>query len=630
MVGLAGHVDHGKTALVQALTGINCDRLPEERERGMTTDLGFAHRKIGEVDLAFIDVPGHERYQPNAVCGLFGCSAVALVVAADEGMCAQTVEHMEICRLLHCAPVIPVITKIDRVESGFWAERAEAIHRHLRQAIPHVQPPALVSAKTGHGMDALVARLVAEASRKPPLDGGGVRLPIDRAFSLRGAGVVVAGTLRSGTLKSGAEVRLMPGDYPVRVKSLERYGRECAAARAPTRVSVLLGGVGRDQLERGHELTSAGVAYVSRAVLVELRFANGQLFAKRRYPVRCFINAAQVMGIARPVDRDGDRMVASVMLVAPITATRGDRVLLCEQASRRVIGGGRIVDPHWTTRPKGARTRLKGWLGGLDDAVYGWIDEAAESGMSTRELARLSNATVVELDNVLSKMQTSGHVECLDRAAGDDVWISDRTRKRVQCEATEVLEKHSRSSVTPWLSKAALTSALARRSSERAPAWVAMLVGSGVLHSRGPLIAVADAARAFQETEDRVRSAIDALSSVVRPIGAGEVSAAAGLDIVTIRAVGANLSSIGDLHATAEGSFVSAAALDRLVRTCVSSELSEFRVCDFTAAMKMTRKHAIPLLELLDSVGVTRRIGDRRLLLVSPNKNSEAPGDWCR
>ena len=257
VVGTAGHIDHGKSALVQALTGTDPDRLKEERERGITIDLGFAHRELGDTNFAFVDVPGHERFIKNMLAGVGGIDLVLLVVAADESVMPQTREHFDICRLLDIPAGIVALTKADLVDGDGLGVAELEVRELLAGSFLEAAPIVPVSSRTGKGLDELRAALIAASNLAPTRSAEGVtRLPIDRVFTMKGFGTVVTGTLVSGRLRAEEELILEPGGRVVTVRGIQVHGRRTVEAVAGERSAVNLGGVDVADVERGQVLVA--------------------------------------------------------------------------------------------------------------------------------------------------------------------------------------------------------------------------------------------------------------------------------------------------------------------------------------------------------------------------------------
>src|SRR5947207_15806477 len=267
VVGTAGHIDHGKSALVRALTGTDPDRLKEEKARGITIDLGFAHQVIGDINFAFVDVPGHERFVKNMLAGVGGIDVVVLVVAADESVMPQTREHFDICRLLHVSAGLVALTKVDLADPEILELTRLEVRELVAGSFLEAAPIVPVSAKTGDGLDDLRAALVEVSRRTPARAGRGVtRLPIDRVFSMKGFGTVVTGTLVSGRVAVDQEFVLAPADKhaTVKVRGVQVHGQKQPAALAGNRTAVNLSGVDVADVSRGQSIVTPGAFEVTR------------------------------------------------------------------------------------------------------------------------------------------------------------------------------------------------------------------------------------------------------------------------------------------------------------------------------------------------------------------------------
>ncbi|HXU46458.1 MAG TPA: selenocysteine-specific translation elongation factor, partial [Thermoanaerobaculia bacterium] len=360
VVGTAGHIDHGKTSLVRALTGIDCDRWAEEKARGITIDLGFAHLREGDLQIGFVDVPGHERFLHNALAGLGGIRAMLLVVAADEGVKPQTREHLAVCSLLGIPHGLVALTKIDLVSADL-RELAQLEVEELLAGTPFAGSPVLpVSSTTGEGIPELRAALVALAEQAP--EGGNAegsegldrpaRLPIDRAFHLKGLGVVVTGTLASGRVRPGDTLEVLPGGAAVRVRSIQVHGEPREVASAGERTSLQITGLPLEALGRGLTLAEPGALSASSRLLARFELLPDAPAAISGFvPIRLHLYASEIHGRLRPLDPNemlpGERGLAEIRLAAPVVAVRGDRFVVRRPSPAATLGGGEILDPRW-------------------------------------------------------------------------------------------------------------------------------------------------------------------------------------------------------------------------------------------------------------------------------------------
>jgi len=355
IVGTAGHIDHGKTALLQALTGQQGDRRREERERGITIDLGYVYADLGEGSLTgFIDVPGHERFVHNMLAGASGIDCVLLVVAADDGVMPQTREHLAIVELLGIRRALVALTKIDRVEQERIAEVEQQIEDLLATGPLASAPIFPVSSIRGDGIDALRTALIEEAARTAARsDSGHFRQAIDRAFSVTGTGVVVTGTAFAGRVRIGDELLLGPTGKRVRVRGLHAQNREANEAHAGQRVALNLAGerLAVEQIHRGDWLLHPSLHAPTQRIDIDFQLLPGEAHELKHWtPVHVHLGAQDVTArVALLEDASlapGERAFAQLLLNAPSHAVHGDRIVLRDQSAQRTLGGGRVLRTH--------------------------------------------------------------------------------------------------------------------------------------------------------------------------------------------------------------------------------------------------------------------------------------------
>ncbi|NLE76690.1 MAG: selenocysteine-specific translation elongation factor [Chloroflexi bacterium] len=354
VIGTAGHVDHGKSTLVLTLTGIDPDRLQEEKQRQMTIDLGFAWLTLPSGErVGIVDVPGHKDFIKNMLAGVGGIDAALLIVAADEGVMPQTREHLFILDVLQVRHGVVALTKIDMVDDQDWLELVEAdLHEVLEATTLHDAPIVHVSAKTGQGVPELIAALdqVLQAAA-PRRDVGRPRLPVDRIFTVAGFGTVVTGTLVDGSLQVGQEVELQPSGVRTRIRGLQSYKQKVDLAQPGSRVAVNLVGSPREQVARGEVLTTPGWLRATRLVDVWLEYQSETLAPlKHGQPVEVFCGSAESLGRVRLLDaeqlRPGQGGWAQLRLESPMALVRGDRFIIRRPSPSETVGGGLIVQPH--------------------------------------------------------------------------------------------------------------------------------------------------------------------------------------------------------------------------------------------------------------------------------------------
>src|SRR5712691_11589735 len=480
IVGTAGHIDHGKTALVRALTGVDADRLPEEKRRGITIDLGFADLDLGDVQIGFVDVPGHERFVKNMLAGAHGIDVVALVIAADESVMPQTREHFDICRLLGIRQGLLVITKKDLVEEDLLQlVRAEA-QEFVAGSFLEGAPIITVSSRTGDGIEELKTALRVTGQQVPSRSSDFVtRLPIDRSFTMRGFGAVVTGTLIAGEISEGEELELLPvggrvsapsltvGFLPgtrVRVRGVQVHGAPVARAFAGQRTAINLGGVEVAEIERGMTLTLPGRLRPTQIVDVQVQMlADAPRALRSRQRVRVHLGAAEVFARVRVLEegseiKPGKNGFAQLRFESPVVAALGDRFILRSYSPSRTIGGGKILDAfamkHRTKEVTAVRARLKVLLGsdraaqlssfvenanGLRRADIaartGWRDEVIEA--AARDA--LAGEAIVDAEGVLISRE---RVDELKRAVVEAVATHHKREPLSRGFGKEILREH--------------------------------------------------------------------------------------------------------------------------------------------------------------------------------------------
>ena len=366
IVGTAGHIDHGKTSLVKALTGVDTDRLKEEKARGISIELGYAYLPSpGGGVIGFVDVPGHERFVDHMVAGATGVDFVVLVVAADDGPMPQTREHLDIIELLGIREGAIALTKVDRVDAYACAEAASAA-RALVASTPLAQAPLYpVSSLTGEGLAGLKNALFAAAARPREAlrRGAGLRLAVDRRFTLDGVGTVVTGTVHAGQVRVGDEVVVSPGGISARVRSIHAQDRKAVTGQAGERCALVLAGVDREDVERGDWVVSSFLHAPTDRFDARLRIARAEPSAFQHWtPVHLHIGAAHVMAHVALLEGErlapGESALAQVVTGRPIGACAGDAFVVRDASASRTLGGGRVLDPRGRERHRRAPEHL--------------------------------------------------------------------------------------------------------------------------------------------------------------------------------------------------------------------------------------------------------------------------------
>jgi len=635
VVGTAGHIDHGKSSLVLALTGTDPDRLKEEKARGITIDLGFAHTRVGELDVAFVDVPGHERFVKNMLAGVGGIDAVLLVIAADESVMPQTREHFAICRLLQIPAGVIALTKVDLVDADMLElARAEAEELVAGSLIANA-PIVPVSSRTGQGLEPLRQALAAMASSQPARGGEGApRLPIDRVFSMRGFGTVVTGTLTSGTLRVDDDLVLLPGGRRVKVRGVQVHGTQQPSAAAGRRVAVNLGGVDVADVSRGQTLTRDGAFDETRRfdAVVELlpdaaplrhgsrvRFHHGTTEILGR--VALASDGAPGQATERPDYAQieaGSRAYARIRLEAPAVLTRGDRFILRQYSPAITIGGGRVIDPSPVRSPirtEAARERFARLDRDVDTATLVFLDERKAAGLTLEALSRRAGISIAEATTAAARLAASGQA----LHAGGELFPSALVAELQTALLAAIGEYHKANPLSDGLPREEARERLFGRASPALfDAVVGRLESAGRIMGRdrftlpGQSVSLSSEEAQAQLALDRVfREAGLAPPDIATAAGAASIQPAVADRILKLLLRQKTLVKVDTL-------FFHHEALDKLkadVKGLKGQGAAKVDVAGFKDRYGISRKYAIPLLEWLDRERVTRRLGDGRIVL---------------
>ena len=629
VVGTAGHIDHGKSSLVKTLTGTDPDRLKEEKARGITIDLGFAHADVGDVSLAFVDVPGHERFVKNMLAGVGGIDAVLLVIAADESVMPQTREHFAICRLLDVPAGVIALTKADLVDRGALEIAALEARELVAGSRLADAPIVAVSARTGEGIDRLRAALVSVAAGTAVRGSDGPpRLPIDRVFSMRGFGTVVTGTLIAGTLRVDDELEILPSGRRVKVRGLQEHGAPQRTALAGRRVAVNLGGIDTDDVERGQTLTAAGALEVTRRFDAEIELLPSARALRHGARVRFHCGTTELLArvaIAWTSDDDrggreaaavpargaevrpGERAGVRIRLEAPAVLTRGDRFILRQYSPAITIGGGRVLDPvpaRTAIRTPAGRARFARLAGTSEDAARWFIDERRGAGLTAAALRRRAGVPPPSGTHAVGDELFSMPLV----AAFDAALIAEVTTYHAAHPMAEgIPREEARERVFGHASRVLFDDVVQR------------LTGEGRLSGRERL-ALPGRGVSLSPEESVAREALDRIYREAGLAPPDLATAAAAARVVT--AVAERVSKLLIRQKTLlklDALLFHQEALERLKRevTAMKGQGSPAKVdvAGFKQRYGISRKYAIPLLEWLDRERVTRRVGEARIVL---------------
>ena len=638
VVGTAGHIDHGKSALVEVLTGVDPDRLQEEKARGITIDLGFARYAHGETQLAFVDVPGHERFVRNMLAGASGIDCVLLVVAADESVMPQTREHFDICRLLDVPSGLVALTKSDLADD----ETCELVRLEVRELVAgsflEEAPIVPVSARTGAGLDELRAALARIAEAAPGRSDAGVaRLPIDRAFTVKGFGTVITGTQVSGRIAINSELVLLPAGRRLKVRGLQVHGVAQPTAHAGQRVAVNLAGVEVGDLERGDTLADVGGLEVTRRFdgIVTLLPTVPPL--KHGARVRLHQGTTEVMArvalgaTAGPTETDrsfaaalepGTDAYARLRLERAAALTRGDRFVLRAYSPPVTIAGGTVLDP----RPPRGRLRSAGGLARLRRlrpsadptlAVEIMIEEAGGRGLTRQVLTARAGVPPGHLDAVRDALATAGRAVVVG-----DLLVAPERLGSIERELLATVEAYHRAHpLEDGLPREEARERVGRRASAAVFDHVIVgLVAKGTIVATGQL-ALASHRISLSADEERVREDIDRFfrDGGLTPPGAAQLAEMLGASPTVVERMVRLLLRQRRLEKI-DALMFHVEPLGRLkdeVRALKSGASDPVRidVATFKERYGVTRKYAIPLLGYLDRERVTRRVGRERIVL---------------
>jgi selenocysteine-specific elongation factor len=633
ILATAGHIDHGKTALVRALTGVDADRLPEEKRRGLTIDLGFAFATLPDgTELGFVDVPGHERFLHNMLAGVLSIDRVLLVVAADDGPRPQTLEHLDILDLIGVAEVTGIVTKIDRVDS----ERTRAVAAEVRMLLAAAgfaeSPIFSVSSRTGEGIAPLVEHLqqsavIAERNREVDSVKGLFRMPIDRAFSLTGVGIVVTGTIAAGRVALGERLLISPSGAVVRVRGLHTQNRPIETAGASERCAVNIAGSFAEGAEprRGDWLLAADRHAPAKRLDLFLRtsrFAEAPL--RDGLPVHLHLGTSDTVGraavLAARAIAPGDTGFVQVDLDHPVGALWGDRAVLRDHAARHTLAGGRVVDPFAPRRGRRQPARLAELEASAradpGQALAGLLAVAGVVDLPLFALVR--NLTSAELDRLT---QAGGFLRVGPARAA--VAVAPARFARLGDQIVDALAAWHRAqpdALGPG--RPALIAQLRKEAPETAlDAALDRLVADGRVLRQGAIWRLPEHQPRLTKADERLWERVHPLLTTedLRPPRVRELAGTLGLEPVSVERFLIRAERFGRVARVAANRFFLPDTLARLAD--IAGELAAdspdrtFTAANFKDRSGIGRNLTIEILEYLDKMGATRRMGDARIVL---------------
>jgi len=627
IVGTAGHIDHGKTTLIKALTGIDADRLEEEKRRGITIDLGFAHLRLplangDTVRLGFVDVPGHERFVRNMLAGVGGIDLVLFVIAADEGIMPQTREHFDICRLLNVRRGITVLTKCDSVDTDTLEVVRLEVEDFLRGSFldPALSPLLAVSSLTGTGLDQLKSALVAVAGETTARDSNAIaRLPIDRVFTMKGFGTVVTGTLIAGTIRKEEELEVFPTGKRVRVRGLQVHGAIAEQAIAGQRTALNLAGASTEELGRGMTLAPPDTFRSTLGLDVRLSLLPSAPALKDR--ARLHFHAHTMESIAevrryatKQLQSDGEPF-AQLRLRKPALLLPGDRFILRQFSPLVTIGGGTVIDAM-PLRKSDRREAFLGLLmqGNEDATLSARVARRGQEGISLSQLVAETGWPGAQLEGRLSQPIQRG-----DIVRAGEFFVHAPAIEDLGCSLVAIVDKfHQANPLVVGVSKEELREAvhvspevlaivldrLLREKKIALTGELAHVPGRGVVMKDEEAESKKMIERAFASAGLKVPSLKEVLAGLT-------VDKARAQKIVTLLLRDKILIKISEDLVFHQ----SALAHLRHQVAALKAGTPKIDVARFKDLTGVSRKYAIPLLEYLDRERVTRRVGDERVIL---------------
>jgi len=634
IIGTAGHIDHGKSALVRALTGTDPDRLPEEKKRGITIDLGFADLKLDDISFAFVDVPGHERFVKNMLAGAHGIDVLALVIAADEGVMPQTREHFDICRLLDIRTGLIVITKTDLVDDEMLVLVEEEAGELVLGSFLQDAPIIPVSSKTHSGLDRLKTALKEIALRTPPRSNDLVtRLPVDRAFSMKGFGAVVTGTLISDEIVEGRELQLLPDGLRVRVRGLQVHGEPVTKAKAGQRTAINLGGVDVTQLARGMVIAEPNSLQPTQILDVKVDvLPHASRAIKSRMRVRMHIGAAEVLGRLRVLDSTseiprGKSAMAQLSLEEPVVAVHGDRFILRSYSPAMTIAGGVVLDPFAPKHRAREIDKIAEHLQRLissdpKEIVSAFVNSVGLNGL---RLEKVAAATGWKREVLLHAIRLAENAD--EIVSADGVLISKQSFAQLSENVlNELASFHKRDPLARGMLRETLREKVSPHSFPEL--FVAVL---DRLARAGSLIAEKDTVRAAAHNVGLTKAEStlqQSLEDIYLKAGAEAPSIDEALTKAGVpssakpqaRKILQLLIDSGCIVRINNEMFMHQSVLQGLKSKLLAFASQHeperlIEVAAFKDLAGVSRKYAIPLLEYFDRERVTRRAGDKRLIL---------------
>jgi len=638
VLGTAGHIDHGKTSLIKALTGIDTDRLKEEKERGITIELGFAHMKLpGGQLLGIVDVPGHEKFIKNMVAGATGIDLVALIIAADEGVMLQTREHMEICQLLKIKHGLVILTKIDIVDTDWLELVREDMTEFLSGTFLANAPIVEVSSTTGEGLKELTRVLDSLVKEVPEREiGHFFRLPIDRAFTMKGFGTVMTGTTMSGQIRTGDEATIYPQGISSRIRGIQVHNREVNQVRAGLRTAINLQGVEKAQVQRGDILAakdSLRPTYMVDVLLELLPRTPRRL--KNRAKVRFHTGTSEIISTVVLLDRDelkkGETCFAQLRLGQPTALLPHDRYVLRSYSPVRTIGGGKILN----AQPRKKKRFSEEALSELELLNRGDITEVTErfvymggfKGSGQGELPVLINVSKKKLDEILKGLLAQKKITHYDKEGGVLIHADYLGKAREEIIIT-LTNYHHNFPLKVGLPKEELRSRTTGSGNQKLFNYIVnQLVRKEIIVQEKEIVHLKEHKVTLAQDQEKVRRQLEEiyLKSGLQPPYFKELknnfSGNTGSDVLQV------IVKEGTLIKVKEDLYFHRNVIEDLKNKLITffKEEGEISTPQFKNMTGVSRKYTIPLIEYFDRSRITVRVGDSRVLRKNNSRNKSDP-----
>ncbi|MBN1627920.1 MAG: selenocysteine-specific translation elongation factor [Deltaproteobacteria bacterium] len=627
ILGTAGHIDHGKTSLIKALTGIDTDRLKEEKERGITIELGFAYLNLpsGQL-LGIVDVPGHEKFVKNMVAGATGIDIVAMVIAADEGVMPQTREHLDICKLLGVSAGLVVLTKIDMVDDDWLKLVREDLTEFFSGTFLENAPVIEVSSITGQGIENLLKTIDELVNKVPERETGNFfRLPVDRVFTMKGFGTVVTGTTISGTIKTGSDITIYPQGISSKIRGIQVHNRETDHVKSGQRTAINIQGIEKEQIERGDVLAARDTLRATHMMDVEIELlSSAQKKLKNRSKCRFHSGTAEIISTIILLDRDelkqGESCFAQIRLEQLTSVLAGDRFILRSYSPVRTIGGGRILNPLPFKKKRFSRDALLELetlnKGGLMERTEEFVRMGKYQGRDYGELRFLTDSGEKKLDETLNILSAQRKATQYNRE--NRVFIHNEYIKKAMSEITAIISRyHDEFQLKAGIMKEELRSRSFGSGNQRLFNYiVGEMTNEGTIVQDKELLRLKEHRVTFAADQEKTRQEIEDiyLKGGIQPPYFKELKdrlpardSAAVLDVLV---------KDGVLVKVKEDLYFHRNTLDDLEKRLVSflKENPDISMPQFKDITGASRKYTVPLMEYFDRIQITVRVGDNRVL----------------